>query len=318
MICKKFKFCTKDSLRAVAAVTQLLDAGGGAIKTAKEKTAFITDGLKAVQEHVTQKRCKEKSGIDELLQGKWVTRHSIYCKRKKQQLKCYSLLSFFQIITAAITKQDDPICIAWATQEDVNKFFGGAFSVADVEVRKLFLFAYGDCPLVLCNDIKNDKEDVSLANYLKRFNAGDAALSRHTLKMSNDTPPNIIVASASSDSSAKTKGRPEGKTSMHFQSQIYWSYWTQELQTRLKLEGKDSTVTETTENIKTWYEAARTRMNALRKENQKTSLDDQAQAKKDAAAAAAGEANNSNPTPVTVPKIFVVDYSMFEGEMKEV
>ena len=59
-------------------------------------------------------------------------------------------------------------------------------------------------------------------------------------------------------------------------------------------------------------------MNALRKENQKTSLDDQAQAKKDAAAAAAGEANNTTPTPVTVPKIFVVDYSMFEGEMKEV
>ena len=112
-------------------------------------------------------------------------------------------------------------------------------------------------------------------------------------------------------------GRPEGKTSMHFQSQIYWSYWTQELQTRLKLEGEDSTVTETKQNIESWYEAARTRMNALRKEKQKTTLDDQAQALMDAAAEK-DAANNTTPSTAPVPTIFMVDYAMFEGEMKEV
>ena len=77
------------------AVDKLLAAGGGAIKTAPEKTAFITDGLKAIQEHVTQKRCKEKSSIDDLLSGKWVTRRRIYYQEEQATAKLFSLFFSF-------------------------------------------------------------------------------------------------------------------------------------------------------------------------------------------------------------------------------
>ena len=74
-ICKKFKFCNKMSLRAVTAVDKLITAGGGVTMSAEQKTGYISDGLRYIQEQVTQKRCKEKISIDDELVGKWETRH---------------------------------------------------------------------------------------------------------------------------------------------------------------------------------------------------------------------------------------------------
>ena len=62
------------SLRAVKAVDLLLAARAGQVLTAADKTGYVWDGLKAIQEHVTQRRCKEKSQIEEALVGRYLAR----------------------------------------------------------------------------------------------------------------------------------------------------------------------------------------------------------------------------------------------------
>ena len=52
------------------AVDLLLAARAGQVLTAADKTGYVWDGLKAIQEHVTQRRCKEKSQIEEALVGR--------------------------------------------------------------------------------------------------------------------------------------------------------------------------------------------------------------------------------------------------------
>jgi len=55
----------------VAAIEKLLNVRGeSADKTAEGKTRYLTEGLKAIQEHVSQRRCRERGYIESEVNGK--------------------------------------------------------------------------------------------------------------------------------------------------------------------------------------------------------------------------------------------------------
>ena len=199
-------------------------------------------------------------------------------------------------------------------------FFKGPFPDATPAVQEIFLFAYGECPLVMCHELKLHKNEVEMSTYLDKFTAADAALSQHTLKMSTDpTITAVPTSETDSTSSDKTKGRPKNKTSMNDQVGIYNTYWKKELQCRKKVAEKPCTFTETKANILTWYGAAKARMNVVRLEKQEKHLSEQAKAIKAADIAAALLAANNPPVQnTTAPVDPDMDFEMYTGEMESV